>query len=642
MLPTSPAIVAAAQAASATPAVRVRLFDRDALVPRLRPVPWYQGAEPEGPAGIALPADGALLRARIDPGDGTLYVQRVDDPDDQADYTAWTALDDAEPGPGLGLHAAGMHVLIAYCRGTAIRTRSSTDGGATFGTAADVAFSSDVAGVGCAVRPDGAALVAWSVLDELYTNARPGGGSFGSSTLWPHALDAVTSVAVTDAGDWALLVAGEDGDGRPGVWSTMLGTGLVEPPGSWTALAPVLVASPGLDVSYRATAAVLAGAPRALLVESYAGTGAFDRALIATAPAGGAWEEGAWGEPEPLDHAGPWGLAAAVRSTEVYLAAAETLWDASPDVAFVDVSHAVVSLQLEASRTHDHLRLVLDRPGVMSSAAAVFPGAEVDVAAGYVTDSGPLYVAGRVYWVRTTSLNGATLVVTAEGARSRLGRWRAPRQVTWPAGARTVAGIATELVRRAGLRAVTGAASTDAHTLTPGFGLRAGEAAGAALDRLLERVPDQLRARGVELHLLDHDPGEAAAYALGEDHPLSALVLRAAEGVPRAMRVLGTGVAAEALHAAGAGIAVVVDPAVTDAGVALARARASLRRAELGAELATVEAAPHPGLEPGDVVALTDPALGLEDRPYRVIAVELEHARRPRGQYRMRLTLGAV
>ena len=73
-------LIAAQRSASAEPYLRVRLFDRDVGAIRLRWQRIYTGTEPDGPCAAAVPADGALLRARIDPATGALTRQRAANP----------------------------------------------------------------------------------------------------------------------------------------------------------------------------------------------------------------------------------------------------------------------------------------------------------------------------------------------------------------------------------------------------------------------------------------------------------------------------------------------------------------------------------------------------------------------------------
>lgn len=642
MLPTSTTLIEAARSASATPHVRVRLSDRDAGVPRLHFARWYAGDEEDGPAGVALPDDGSLVRARVDPTAGALYVQRVATPSDASDYSAWSSLATAEADAGVGLHAAGTRVLVAYYDGTAVRVRESTDSGASFGSASAVIVTGGVTAVGCAVREDGAALAAWATGGTLYTATRPSGGAWGSPVAWTQSLDAINAIAVSDGEDWSILVSGEDGDGAPGCWSTRFGSGVGGPPGHWSALAPVLVASPGLDVSYRATGLAHAGAPRALLVESYAGAGAFDRVMLATGLAGGAFEDGEWRDPMPFEHASPWGVAAAARGTHAYLASTSGVWHAEVGGVPVDVTASVLAAHYEASTRAERLRLALDASSLASMSEV---GTEVEFSPGYVTDAGYEFALGRTLWVTAVERRRGEVHLTAEGALGRLARWRAPRQLSWAAGDATIAAIVVAITGAAGIRASPGSASLDASSLTPGFAVRAGESGAAALARLFERVPDQVFGRGVDLVLVERDSDEAATYAYGTPpsmHPIRSIELRSSEGATGWVRVLGEGAVGEAVGGEGGGVAVVVDASVTSAGLATARSEAVLRRAALLEERGTLEAAPHPGHEPGDLIAVTDAALGLDAEAYRVTSMELDYARQPRGKYLMRLGLGRV
>lgn len=639
MLSTSSTLIEAARSGSATPYVRVRLSDRDAGVPTLRFARWYEGAEIDGPAGVAVPTDGSLVRARIDPSTDTLYLQRIATPSDASDYSAWSSLATAEATPGVGLHAAGTRALVAYYDGAAVRVRESTDSGATFGSATALVTAGGVTAAACAIRADGAALAAWAIGGVVTTASRSTGGSWASPVAWSHSLASVSGLALTDAEDWALLVSGEHGDGSPGCWSTRLGSGVGGPPGVWSAIAPVLVASPGLDVSYRATGVAAAGAPRALLVESYAGAGAFDRTMLATGLAGGAFEDGEWREPAPFEHTSPWGLASAARGAHAYLASPSGVWHAVLGGSPVDVTASVVAAQYEASGRIERLRLTLNA-SLLGTPPSV--GTEVEFAPGYVTDAGLELAAGRILWVAAIERRRDEVRVTAEGVLGRLARWHSPRQVSWSAGDWTVAQIARGIARACGVRAVTGSASLDATTLTPGFVVRAGESALAATTRLLDRVPDAVFGRGLDLRIVERDPDEAATYAYGSTHALRSVELRQGPRTPGWTRVLGSSAVGETISGSGGGVAVVVDASVTSGDIANARAEAVLRRATLAEEIGTLEAAPHPGHEPGDVIEVSDATLGLEARAFRVTSVEYGYTRQPRGTYVMRLGLGNV
>ncbi|MSQ30315.1 MAG: hypothetical protein EXR68_07510 [Dehalococcoidia bacterium] len=81
---------AAQRSASAAPALRVTVADRDVGVNRLRFTRWYTDSEADGAGGVAVPADESLIRARIDAGAGTLFVQCVASPSASSTYSAWS------------------------------------------------------------------------------------------------------------------------------------------------------------------------------------------------------------------------------------------------------------------------------------------------------------------------------------------------------------------------------------------------------------------------------------------------------------------------------------------------------------------------------------------------------------------------
>lgn len=166
------------------------------------------------------------------------------------------------------------------------------------------------------------------------------GRELGTASAWDHALDAVHSLAVSDQVNWAVLVGGVDGEGRAGCWSTQLGSGLGGPPREWSALTPLVLASPRMGVTYRAAGIAQAGVPRALLVERYeggnGGAGAFDRGMLTTALAGATFADGAWRDPVALEIEAPYGLGAA-RVGGVLLLCTAGVWGASADSALVDV-----------------------------------------------------------------------------------------------------------------------------------------------------------------------------------------------------------------------------------------------------------------------------------------------------------------
>lgn len=657
MITLSATLLAAQRSASAGPALRVRLRDGDVGVNRLRFTRWYTGSEPDGPCGVAVPADGSLVRARIDVSSGTLYVQRVATPAATSDYTAWASLGMVVAAARLGCHAAGTRVLIASVRGggTQVEVRESADSGATFGASALVATAvGAVTAVACAIRADGSAAVVWATGGVVYSSRRSGLGAWGAAAAWSRSLASVNGIAMYDASDYAVQVSGADAAGAQGVWTTRLGSGQSGPPGQWTPLVEIAAAAAGTNVSYLATGAGHAAASRQVFVETYAGIGAYARVQMAHAIAITSFDDQMWRGPQPLEMVSAYGLGFAGGGDHAYLCGPAGVWHAPADAPLSDLSADVIEARLDETAATARLRLRLrnedGRYGAGSAPAALAPGGEVLFDPGYVTSAGAEYAAGRSYWISTVRrvrvAGAATVEVEAEGAWNALAQWRAPRQIAWASGASSAYLVLRELARRAGCFLASAGASAEATALTPAYTVRAGERGETAFARLLERLPDHALARATLLTLTEPLAGEAAAYGYGTDHPLEAV--RVGEAAPEAgwARVFGAGLFAEAVDTAaiarGAPAAIVVDDNLGSVAQALTRANAVLRKAALAAEGGELVARPHAGQEIGDVIALTDVALGLDGAHFRVTSLRLEYAaagaRAPR--YTMTLGLG--
>ena len=94
---------AAAQSASAEPAVTVSISPRIDSIRRLRWESVYSGSEPDKPHGLAVAGDGAALRARTvagSPNDALSY-QRVANPGPGSAWGSWASLESVGAGTGV-------------------------------------------------------------------------------------------------------------------------------------------------------------------------------------------------------------------------------------------------------------------------------------------------------------------------------------------------------------------------------------------------------------------------------------------------------------------------------------------------------------------------------------------------------------
>ncbi len=88
----SSTLLAAQQAASHTPYVKVEAKNKIAGVVRLEWERLYTGSEDDYFHALTIPGDGSFIRARITlPADGRkLYRQRVANPGPSSDFSIWT------------------------------------------------------------------------------------------------------------------------------------------------------------------------------------------------------------------------------------------------------------------------------------------------------------------------------------------------------------------------------------------------------------------------------------------------------------------------------------------------------------------------------------------------------------------------
>jgi hypothetical protein len=379
----------AQESASAAPHLRVTLHDRDVTVVRLRWTRWYTGVEPDGPAAAAIPDDDALVRARIDPGAGTLHVQRVAAPSVSSDYTQWTALGAVSASPGVGCAAAEQRVLLTSVNaaGTGIEVRESTDGGATWSAATIIATAgSAVTAVAGAVRRDGSAAVFYAASGSVSSVSRTGLGAWGAPVAWSQSLATIDGLAAANVEDYAVLVSGTDSSVQAGVWATLFGSGLL-PAGFWLPLAPIALASAGTGVSYLAAGLANVGAPRASIVER----SAVERVQITSTVAGRLMLSRLWREPRPLEETTPYGLDITSR-TEAFLVAPAGVWHSVIGAPVEDLSDDVVALELTTAFGSQRARLTLsDEAGRYLQGVApiaLAPGGELLLEAGYQTSAG--------------------------------------------------------------------------------------------------------------------------------------------------------------------------------------------------------------------------------------------------------------
>ncbi|MGE3412773.1 MAG: hypothetical protein AB7L91_11175 [Dehalococcoidia bacterium] len=654
MLPT---LVAAQKAASGVPFVKVELSDRDVGATRLRWERWYSGTENAGACAVATPADGSLLRARID--GSTMSHQRVANPGPGSSYSSWSALGTVAAAPRLGLAAAGTRALLVFVNvaGTGVQVRESTNSGASFGGSTTlVTAGGTVTAVTCTLQADGTASVFYAVAGVVRSMRRTGLGAWGLPSVWTNSLASVSALTAYFEADDNLLVSGVDGAGSAGVWATIFGSNGNAPLNVWTGLLEVATAASGTNVTYLATGIGRANDyPRGALVEAYSGGGAYQRVhLTIGLDIAGPLE---WREPLPFDFASQHGLGMALEGTHAWLAAPNGVWHADASFALPqDLTDDVLEVDYLQSLDDGRLRVVLrnddGRYNADGAPVALSGGGELRIGPGYVTTAGEQDASGLAFHItsvrRARARGRAVAVVEAVDGWGLLEAWAAPKQFVWAAGSTSVYTIVRRLMRAVGLTLSITPGSNESGVFNPGFTVPAGDSARSAVRRLLAMVPDAVLMRGaVGPVMFEVDPAQAVDYDFGTDHPILELGIEDGRTGVGWSRVFGSGVFAQAVDAEalrdGAGTVLLADDSLTVQARADARAETVLRKRTLAVDRGELVVPPNVGQEAGDVVSVTDASLGLSAEPFRVRSVRLRFDRgRSPAVYEMTLSLMTV
>jgi hypothetical protein len=655
-------LLAAQRSASATPYIQTVFADYDGYARRARFTQYYAGSEDVWFHAACIAGDGSLLRARVQTtGTDTLYASRIASPGPASSFDGWSALDtDVSDIAGVALTSLGDDAWLLYVASDdmTLRVRHSGNNGATWGSATTVAAaSSPVTHVAAAAADDGNILLLWNEGATVY-RSRFNGSSWGTRTAWTHTAGSITGLACAYLLDWQVVVCGtEDTTQDPKAWTLRYGDGVNQAADTWSGLREVTGAAAGSGVSFSAPSLTFEASWRLFFVETYSGDEAYTRLQWTTMDLLHDFNEEQWREPVAFDYDGEAGASAAFGGGRLWLCSAERVWSSLlPAFEELDVSQNVFEASAEVDAHGTRVELVLDASTGLAQAfgqgtlGIIQRGARLRLTPGYETGAGLEATQPDTYWVESVELHTGPqprLVVHARDAWWLLERWRARRQFVWGAGDRVVSQLLLFLLARAGLEYASISSSDALTSLSPAFTVHAGESGATAVRRLLSTVEDVAFWRGAELTSLLTADDDASTYAIGAAHAVTQGRYRDTGPALNRVRVVGLGVYGEATdfaesEAAGERIAQVIDFNLADAGDAIVRAVAILRKAHVEARADELRLfGVHCGVELYDVVAVTDAQAGLDAAPRRVLGYAWRYEP-SRGHYDMTLTLGNV
>ena len=651
------------RSSSSQPWVGVEVMDRMAGIARLRFRRHYTGDEAEGPHALTVPADGSLVRARIDSTNShNLYVQRVPNPSPTADFMNWVSLGPSSGDGDVALCSTGADVLLFYLSSNrrTIYLRASADSGASFGQATLVtAAASPVTWLASALKPDGTTLLLYSLANGVYAIQRSE-GSWGLPRLWSNSLSKINGVAVHYNADWNVAVAGRDLTGKKsGVWSAVLGDGTDQTLGTWSSLKPVTEAERGPGLDFRAPFLDRPDVDRLFFIEQVTGDDGHNRPFFTFTTPSASYLDNLWREPAAFDLDTEYGLAVGHSANRLWLSTANGVWSAPLNPSPLDLGPDVVSLTGEESAMQTRWRIELRNddgryahPGE-EGLGLLAKGSEVRVKLGFVTGAGresspcsPAWIDGLEHRRKGAS---STLVVHATGGWGLLAWQQARRERTWDAGDASLFEILRSVLARAGfdLAAVSGHPLLNDYQ--PEFTIEESEPLDEVVERLMSHVPDILlgtSADGFALRMPSSTEESSCAYGTGH----GILEGRYLDSVPRHSRAIVFGASHTSDLNDWSDFPVLFDRPVHVHDDALdtqekvdARAEAESRRSAIHARRGSIAVPVNSGQELYDVIEVTDAAAGLTSARRRVLGLDTRYAVGPRGpRYQQTIHLGGV
>jgi hypothetical protein len=653
----SSTLLAAQKSSACLPYVKVDIVDRVSGIVRLHWARLCSGSEPDFHHAAAMPSDGSLLRARVDPNTYQLYRQRVASPAPGSDFSPWTAVCTVSSASGIALAGRGSRVLLFYVDTDqrTIRVRESTDYGAAFGSAVSLTTAGATVGwLAAAINNSDVVCLFYSVAGTVYAVKRTG-GSWGSPSAWTNSAATIAGIGCAYQGDWNLVVCGQDSGSKNKVWTCVYGDGYSQSPGSWSSLAELTVASPGSNMEFRSPYLDLPDVFRIFFVEKYTGTASYSRPYWSHSLATADYISNLWREPVPFNLSSSYGMAMAHSTSHAWLSTPSGVWRASLLPSSLDVTHDVVALSAQASPVSGKIQIDLrnDDGRYSGPPSPIKLGSEVLFSPGYRTSQGIEVSPGPAYWVEgwthLSIARSSLFRIHATDAWGLLERWKARRQFAWAAGTKNVFQLLNFILARAALEFSSFSSSDALANHYPAFTVNPGESGKTAVLRLLSMVPDALFFRGNSGYVINPQAPDSSVYAYGTAHAI--LEAEYTERARQANRVQVFGLPSsvamtedwdwEQIDLVYDRLAQVHDINLDTEAGAHARGEAILRHAAIDSEDGYIVVPLNCGQELYDVIEISDALAGLSAAKRRVLS--LHHAYDThKGLYTLKIGLGDV
>ena len=660
-------LLAAQQANSHTPCVKIELKNKMAGVTQLVWERLYQGTESEYYHGLTLAGDGSLIRVRITlPGDGCkLYRQRVTNPESQSDFSVWTYTSQYNC-LAIAAAAYGTDVSIFWINSNReIRRLKSTNYGANWNSPEllDYSPSANVHGLTAAYKSNGDLAVFFADQTTLYVK-KCTGGVWQTKSAWNKSTGTLSSVAVVYHTDWNLLVTGQDLAGSYKVWSLIYGDGGDAPAGVWSSLRELASAPSGGDYEYGPVFLDKPDGYRACYVEKFHGVQSYNRPFWTNSVLDSGFTDNVWLEPVPFNLSSQYGLAIAHFGNYCWLSTANGVWRSSLAEVSLDVTSDLLSVKQESLPGDGRLTIELrnddgryQSPGE-DALAILKPGSQLEFSPGYVTPQGNEISPGTVFWLEgwehTSAEGKSTFGLYGIDGWRLVEDWRARYQFRWNKDAEemSVKQILAFVLARVGLKLEVKSESSVVTSFYPDFTIHPDDKGDLIILRLLSFVPDMLFIEGLRAYLVNPQVTDSTVYSYGQAHPILQGKYHSGSWQTNQVRIEGYDTVSgapiimdvfswEQMECFSDRVKQVTNRNIGTVAAGQALAAAYLRKAEIESIRGMIRVPVNCGQQLFDVIDITDSRVGLSGAKRRVMGITISY-HPDRGEYEQAIKLGGV
>ena len=663
----SATLLAAQQAASLTPAVKIEVKNKMTGVTRLNWERLYQGSEDEYYHGMTAADDGSLIRTRITlPADGRkLYRQRTVNPGSQSDFSAWTYANQYNC-LAVAATAYGSEVSIFWINSNReLRRLKSTNYGASWLTPEllDYTPSTDVHGLAAVYKPNGDLAVFFT--DQMSVCVKKcTGGNWQTTSGWDKITGYLSSVSTVYDSDWNLLLTGQDANGNYKVWSLIYGDGGDVPAGVWSSLQELASAPAGGNFEYVSVFLDKPDVYRAGYVEKFSGVQSYNRPFFSSSIPETEFSDNLWGEPSPFNLACEYGLAMVHSGGYGWLSTANGVWRTSLAEASLDITADILEVKYETLPKEGRLLVTLrndegnyQSPGA-GSLSILNTGSQLEFNPGYVTAMGNETSSGPVFWLdgweHNSSGGKSSLTLYGIDGWNLLKNWRAGHQFRWnkDSNEMSVKQILAFVLGRVGLKLETQSESAVVIGFYPDFTIHPDDRGDLIILRLLSFIPDTIFIEGLRVFLVNPQSADSPVYAYGQAHLISQGKYHSGSWQTNQVRIEGSDAAS--------GEPIITDgfswqqmaffhdrtKQITDRNIGSVAAGQSLacaylRKAEIESTSGSISTPVNCGQQLYDVIEITDLRAGLCVAKKRVEGITVSYLPE-RGEYEQKLLLGGV